>query len=684
MKYIKRKITIIVLIFLLLLQTTYGQIFIVKSFADETTPTPTPTASASTGTDPAPTPPPSPTPPQSPITTPTPTPTQSQSQNNSVTPTPTPTSTVSYPNSVSRATGSDPSNTNNGSGSTNTSTENAANSSTTDQNNTAQIGNDVNQNAITGNNTASANVGTTSLSTSNANASGTLVTSGNDNVQGIAVAEFNINDNQTGDLVLGDFASHCIFGCTPGDLVSNTGNGADSTNSANLSSANQSNTFENNDATVGNSLTLHADSGNNTASMNTGGNTTLQTGNANVDGNILSFLNNNIAGQVLVNVVNIFGNLVGDIILPADESCTTCSQGTTVTNTGNGANSTNDASSSSTNSDNTTQANTANIANNLDLSATTGNNSTTGNTGGDSSVQAGTAHVKTNVLNVTNNNIENGGTWWLVLINNAGTWIGELLGFPGSNIAASSGTQLSTSPSGDTTATNTENGANSTNNSSLANTNTSATTQQNNANLRNTLHLSANTGGNQANYNTGGNTQIRTGDANVIANLINFVNNNIKGKGKLIVTIVNVFGSWIGDMVTPGQHKQNKSNTSQQANVQHTANNTNNQKTASSQNSQETQVKSSNIQLVQGTHTTTISNNTTNRERGTGTINAPQISTNLDGTSITFTSAPKAEIAGASTQKKKVTINLAYLIFLLPLGAAFMTIKKRKLLGRYT
>lgn len=41
----------------------------------------------------------------------------------------------------------------------------------------------------------------------------------------------------------------------------------------------------------------------------------------------------------------------------------------------------------------------------------------------------------------------------------------------------------------------------------------------------------------------------------MVANIVNFVNNNIVGGGKLYVTVVNVFGSWLGDFVAPGQNK---------------------------------------------------------------------------------------------------------------------------------
>jgi hypothetical protein len=83
-------------------------------------------------------------------------------------------------------------------------------------------------------------------------------------------------------------------------------------------------------------------------------------------------------------------------------------------------------------------------------------------------------------------------------------------------------------------------------------TNTTTTTQTNNAKIENNVNLSANAGGNNASYNTGGNSNVSTGDTQVIVNIVNFVNTNITGGGKLVVTVVNVFGSWLGDFVAPG------------------------------------------------------------------------------------------------------------------------------------
>ena len=226
-------------------------------------------------------------------------------------------------------------------------------------------------------------------------------------------------------------------------------------------------------------------------------------------------------------------------------------------NTGNGADSTNTGTVNSTNTNNTNQINNANIINNLDVSATTGNNSTENNTAGFSDgsnvINSGDASVDVNVVNIANNNIS-GDTWWLVFVNDAsGNWAGQIMGAPsGATMAGSVGTQFIVTPDGSIIAQNTGNGAGTTNDATVNTTNTNTTTQTNTANINNNITLAANTGGNDASYNTGGSSSVTTGNANVMANILNFVNNNFAG-GKVVVSVVNVFGSWLGSFVTPDQ-----------------------------------------------------------------------------------------------------------------------------------
>jgi len=446
----------------------------------------------------------------------------------------------------------------NGADSSNSGSVSISDNNSTTQNNTADVSNSLDQSGTTGSNSASYNTGGNNIIlTGDANVSGTAITSVNTNLDGVMVAQFDIADGHQGDYVL-DFAANCISGCgTASASASNTGNGADSTNNASVDQTSSDATFQNNDAAVGNTLILAADTGNNDTNANTGGNNTIATGDANVNGNALTFANNNISGSnVVFGVVNIYGDLVGDIIFPEEAFGCCGTTGASAANTGNGADSENTASVSTTQTDNTFQANQATIDNNLTLNAETGSNDTNANTGGNNLISSGDTSVNASVLNVANTNID-GGNWFLVLVNEAGQWVGRILGGPeGSNMAASEGMLLTVSPDGQITATNAGNGAGSTNTSSSTATNTTQTTQNNTANVSNNMQLSANTGGNDANYNTGGDNTIITGDAKIIANIVNFVNNNITGGGKLFVTVVNVFGSWLGDFVTPGHKKE--------------------------------------------------------------------------------------------------------------------------------
>jgi hypothetical protein len=118
-------------------------------------------------------------------------------------------------------------------------------------------------------------------------------------------------------------------------------------------------------------------------------------------------------------------------------------------------------------------------------------------------------------------------------------------------MAGSAGTQFIVNPDGTVIAKNADNGANSTNTAAVSSTNNNTTTQTNQANIVNNINLSANSGNNETKNNTGGDNSIKTGDANVMANILNFVNNNFKD-GKVVISVVNVFGSWLGSFVPPG------------------------------------------------------------------------------------------------------------------------------------
>jgi len=590
-------------------------------------------------------------------------------------------------------------NSGNGAGSTNNGSASVTNNNDTNQSNSASVANDLNQTTVTGQNSTSFNVGDSSIKTGDANTTGTVITAVNTNVDGVMISEFNIADDHVGDIVL-NFGAGCIQGCN-GETVNaeNTGNGAGSDNAASSSATNNNTTDQTNNANVGSNLTLQADSGNNDAGFNTGGDSDIVTGDANVAANSLTFANNNIAGNIIFGVVNIFGDLIGDIILTEEAmnaACGgSCGESAIASNTGNGSGSANTSLASNNTNNTTFQSNDADINNTLILDAQTGNNDASFNTGGNSTIQTGDANVQANVLNVANSNID-GGNMWLVIINEAGRWIGRIFGAPeGSNMAGSEGTEFVVDPeTGAVTASNNGNGANSTNQSNTQTTTNNTTNQTNNATINNQLNLSANTGGNSTSFNTNGNSNIKTGDATIVANIVNFVNNNIVGNGKLVVTVVNVFGSWLGDFVAPGQHKPTKA----LAQVEPTHDNiptpspvgngggatnktANTTPTPAPTNAPSTGFVAGVSQSIQNTITNILqpqTNNTeTNRTTGTKNNNGAAVTIKVAGISDTNNRllANAAPENNFSAKTKGIKINLAWLILIMPIFGALIVKK---------
>lgn len=443
----------------------------------------------------------------------------------------------------------------NGSGSSNSGSIVTNDTSNTSQSNGAVVTNTLNQAGVTGNNKSSGNVGNTHIETGDANTTGTVITSVNTNVDGIMVSEFNVVDDQNGDIIL-DFGENCVSGCGGNVNVVNEGNGHESENDASIDQTAETNAFQNNDAAIENELSLLADSGNNTANRNTGGDSTIDTGDANVTANVLNFANNNIAGNVIYAVVNIYGDLVGNIIMPEEQLATCCGGNVSASNSGNGDKSINTSSTEVSDDANISQFNNVDIENNLVFDSNTGNNEVSKNTGGNNAIETGDTSIIAQTINVANMNLV-GGNYWLVLVNEAGQWVGRIIGASDdANVAGSDTMQFIVNDEGEIAVVNKDNGPGSTNTSTATQDTNTTITQLNDARIVNNVNLTANTGNNSTSRNTGGDSSIKTGDATVVANIVNFVNNNIVGSGKLFVTVVNVFGSWIGDFVGPGQTQE--------------------------------------------------------------------------------------------------------------------------------
>jgi hypothetical protein len=274
----------------------------------------------------------------------------------------------------------------------------------------------------------------------------------------------------TSSLVVNAFLP--VFATT---TVQITGNGAGSDNFATVNQASTTTVTQQNVANVSNNIDADADTGENDANFNTGGTTTVSTGNASVTALVANDLNSNTA----------------------DVDC--CDAGSTeVLIDGNGAYSDNTVNLDKTTATALTQQNVANVSNNIDADADTGKNDANWNTGGDVTVSTGKATVVAGASTTANMNVAHVGP----------SLGGGLLG----------GNSVSLKILG--------NGSGSSNWISAKLAKATTVAQQNTANISNTIDADADSGKNDANYNTGGNSTIMTGNAGVTVGVDNMVNFN--------------------------------------------------------------------------------------------------------------------------------------------------------------
>jgi hypothetical protein len=382
--------------------------------------------------------------------------------------------------------------------------------------------------ANSGDNSASYNTGSGTIDTGDADIILTAINAANNINVGYEV--FNVFDDQTGDIIINfdDISSDGYLGGVFGALNDTTGADSDNTASTNV---NNSNTILiDNDGNIVNNYLLDANTGENSADKNTGDGS-VATGDANVVFSLVNFFNNVLlgGGELLLGVVNIFGTLDGDVVLQGLDGAggTPYSFDLSAANSTTGAESDNDASSTLSNDTDISLNNFAEVLNNVTLDANTGNNDADKNTGS-GQVSTGDTNVDLNVANIANTtSIGDGGTIWMVLVNNLGTWTGQLFDTGESGGAYSPFFTFTISPDGSLTASNQDTGADSTNEASTNVENDTDIAVNNTGTLVNNVMIDANTGDNSASYNTGSGS-ITTGDASIAANIVNVLNNIFK------------------------------------------------------------------------------------------------------------------------------------------------------------
>lgn len=275
------------------------------------------------------------------------------------------------------------------------------------------------------------------------------------------------------------FLSTALFlsSVTPALATSNLnleGNGAGSENEIEMSTETENLIVQNNQAYISNTVTANSDSGSNDANQNTGGNVTIDTGNA----------------VTLVDVANT-ANLNKAVV----NDCGTCASGDVNVNIkDNGAGSENEVELESESSNEIYQDNHAKFKNYVDATAKTGYNDANQNTGGDVAILTGNALTDVAVLNRANKNV---------------ALVGSLGGQAGNANLTIAG-----------------NGSGSDNEIEMKSERENLITQDNHAWFYNDLDAQAKTGDNDANQNTGGGVFIGTGDAKTFVDLKNAANFN--------------------------------------------------------------------------------------------------------------------------------------------------------------
>jgi hypothetical protein len=371
---------------------------------------------------------------------------------------------------------------------------NDASSSTATQINNTDVTNTVDGTAKTGD--AKVKDGTVggNATTGNAGDTATLIntvaSSSNLSSGSLQTFTYNINGTHNGDILI-----------NPSNLL--TANSSNDT-TPNPCPTPTTDTAVNN-TTINNLVNLLATSGNATVSNNAvGGNAT--SGDATTEADIINLIEALISDkQSFLGVVNVNGNLNGNLLLPAGviDSLLTPTQGTAAGNT--------------------TATNNINVNNQVNLTAASGTAAVTGN-GVGGNATSGDATTILNTCNLINSNIV-GGNVLLVFVNVMGNWYGLLLNAPAGTTNAALGGGISQDVSVPA----------------------SQLTAINNETINNTVNLTSITG-NATVMNNGIGGNATTGHASVVADIVNILGSQINLSGWLGVLVINVYGTWNGNL----------------------------------------------------------------------------------------------------------------------------------------
>jgi hypothetical protein len=363
----------------------------------------------------------------------------------------------------------------------------------------------------------------------------------------------NLFGNQKGDITLQPTVTTTggggLFGCAAcagGLLTANQNTGPNSSNHAV--------TNENTDLTVNyrpsgvinNNLDLLAMSGNASVDSNTNGGN-ASSGDATVQLNIMNLINSAIAaGQSFFGMLNIFGNLNGDILFPdgfldgvAPSSAATSAPVCSVGNDTTGTNSDNNATCVQSNNTNVNNSPSATFINDINMAARSGTATVESNTNAGNAT-SGPASTNSNTYNLFNGGVF-GDNAVLVLVNVMGRWVGRIMNLP--TFGESSAALLT----GNATVQNLNTGPETRNDASYSGTANLDINNSPSGVINNNIRAGAISGDASVTNNTVAGSAT-SGAAKVASNVANFFGSTLNLKKWFGVLIINVFGDWTGSV----------------------------------------------------------------------------------------------------------------------------------------
>lgn len=352
----------------------------------------------------------------------------------------------------------------------------------------------------------------------------------------------NLVGNLSGDLHLNPTETATGGGGSMGSVNANA-NGAGSSNEIGLGDSSTLGVNAQNQGNIVNNVDALAQSGDATVTKNTqAGN--VATGQALAEVNIINLINSFInSGSSFFGILNIFGNLNGDILFPEgflNGAVASGSGATGVSANANGPGSANtvgvDASGSTTVNNNVYNG----VANNISTTAASGT-ATADKNSGVGSVSTGDATTTQGLFNIANSSIF-GDNAVLVIVNVLGHWVGKIMTLPGAG-----GATQSALLTGNAQVSANANGADSNNQIGL---NGGGNTTLNNnsvGTITNNVNVHAQSGDATATQNTGVG-DVSTGDAKAATSVANIFNTVLNVKHWFGVLVINVFGDWLGDV----------------------------------------------------------------------------------------------------------------------------------------